>query len=302
MAICGRCGRPRAGGDVCLSCGVHATATSLVGAQAGSASNAGARATSTYGAPRTDGHSLAGLDRRIRYERAEPEFAALPHWERPFAAERTIWPADSRFGPAATTGDAAAAAAADRGTGRPEQRDPSQPEQHRRAEDVAGRTCERSPGAAQPPESPRAGRWIALTAAMVVVLVTAGTVTVVLQHGWSRQSAPAGKPPVTAAPSSSATTSVAPASAATTSVAPASANQLSVDFAAATAPDGAAITASLDRYFDAINNRDYLAYRQLFIRAVRGGLSPAAFHAEFAATVDSGEQLHSIGVIGGGRG
>jgi hypothetical protein len=139
---------------------------------------------------------------------------------------------------------------------------------------------------------PGRGRWIALTGAVAVLLMAAAAaVTLVLLHGRTSQHAPIARPSVTVRPSSSAR-----ASGAATGQ-----NQLVIDSAAATAPDEAEIVASLNRYFDAINNHQYWVYRRLFILALRGGISPASFSAQFGTTTDLGEQLHNITVVGAGQ-
>jgi hypothetical protein len=143
----------------------------------------------------------------------------------------------------------------------------------------------------QPATLHQSGRWIALTAAAAVLAVAAvGAVTLLARHE-AIQSARTNKPSVTARPSNSAPANVATAGQ----------NQLVVDQAAATAPGEAAITATLNRYFNAINNRDYLTYKRTFIMALRGGISPASFNAGLGTTTDSSEQLRSITVIGAGQ-
>jgi hypothetical protein len=125
----------------------------------------------------------------------------------------------------------------------------------------------------------------------VLVVSVAGAVTLVVRHDKPSLSARITKPNVTANPSSSTPASLAPTSQ----------NLLVVDQAAATAPGGAAIAATLNRYFGAINNRDYLVYKRTFIIALRAGISPASFSVGVGATTDSSEQLRSISVIGAGQ-
>jgi hypothetical protein len=275
MAICGRCGRQtESAGEDCPYCGEYATAASPVGAYSGSASLASHGAAGGYGAWRPDNYVAAGGDGRLQFSRVKHEFAALPPCERPFAAERTLWPAALEL--AATSVDLNAADD-DLAIG-------EQPEPEGAADGSADQL--------QLPDRISHGRWIALTAAILVVLLAAaGAVTLVVDHGRMSQSAPTERPGVTAGPSASPPASVTPAGQ----------NQLIVDPAAATAPDEAAIVASVNRYFDAINNHSYLIYKRLFILALRGGISSVSFSAEFGTTADSDEQLHSISVIGGGK-
>jgi hypothetical protein len=197
----------------------------------------------------------------------EPEFAGLPHFYRPFAAERTVWPD------------------ADLADSQPEQALPA-------PEDAVADAGDQSSPPVQPATFPRSGRWIALTAANAVLIIAgAVAVTLVVKHDQASKSARIERPSVTAGPSSPAPASLAPSGQ----------SQLSVDPAAATAPDETAIVASLTRYFHAINNHDYLAYKRQFILALRGALSPASFSAGFGTVTDSAEQLHSISVIGGSK-
>ena len=212
----------------------------------------------------------------------EPEFPALPHSDRPFAAEGTVWP-DT---------DLAASRPEQRD---PDQRDPDQPDLERQQllqpDATADGAGDELPPPTQPEPVPRGGRWIALTAANVVLLMAAvAAVTLVVQHDQGSRTARTAKTSVTA-----------PTRSASPGLAPSGQNRLSVDPAAATAPDEAAITASLTRYFDAINNHDYLAYKRQFILVLRGKFSPVAFSAGFGTVTDSAEQLHSISMIGGGR-
>jgi hypothetical protein len=275
MAICGRCDRQtESAEDDCPYCGEYATAASPVGAFSGSASRASHGAGGGYGARRPDHYVAGGGGGRLQFSRVQPEFAALPPCERPFAAERTVWPAALEL---AETSVDLHAADDDLAIGEPP--DP---------EDAPDGSADQL----QFPDLISHGRWIALTAAfLVVLLAAAGAVTLVVDHGRMSRGAPAERPGVTARPSASPHASVAPAGQ----------NQLIVDPAAATAPDEAAIVASLNRYFDAINNHSYLTYKRTFILALRGAISSASFSTEFGTTTDSDEHLRSISVIGGGK-
>jgi hypothetical protein len=216
----------------------------------------------------------ASDDGGLQFSRVHPEFAALPACERPFAAERTVWPAALGLAPTsvdlnADDDDLAIGEA---------------PEPEDAPDALADQLLL--------PDLNSHGRWIALTAAILVVLIAAaGAVTLTVDHGRPSRSAVTDRPGVTARPSASPSSSVAAAGQ----------NQLIVDPAAATAPDEAAIVASLNRYFGAINNHSYLTYKRTFILALRGAISSASFSAEFGTTADSDEHLHSISVIGGGK-
>jgi hypothetical protein len=288
MAICGRCDRQtESAGEDCPYCGEYATAASAVGALSGSASRASNGVAGRYGAWRPDHYVAGGDNGRLLFSRVKSEFAALPPCERPFAAERTVWPAALEL--AETSVDLSAADIA-RAIGEPQSaadddRAIGEPPEPQDAPDGSADQY-------QLPDLISHGRWIALTAAILVVLLAAaGAVSLVLEHGRVSRSAPTGRPGVAARPSASAPASVAPAGQ----------NQLIVDPAAATAPDEAAIVAFLNRYFDAINNHSYLIYKRTFILPLRSGISSASFSAEFGTTTDSGEHLRSISVIGGGK-
>jgi hypothetical protein len=139
---------------------------------------------------------------------------------------------------------------------------------------------------------PSGGRRIALVvAAAVLLLAAAATEILVVAHGWANRKSPVAEPSVTVTPSVSERASIARAGQ----------NQLSVARGAATAPHEAAIVASLNRYFDAINTHNYRVYKRQFIPALRGGLSAASFDAEFGTARYSAEQLSSIDVTGAGR-
>jgi hypothetical protein len=135
------------------------------------------------------------------------------------------------------------------------------------------RAASRAPGAA-----PRGGRWIALAAAASVLVIAVGvTLLLTSRSAGSDQGSAGGR------------------------VASGRLIRLvAVDHAAAAAPHSDAVVAFLDRYFSAINERDYLAYRRLFSPAVRGGLSDAVFGARYAGTRDSRVTLRKIRVLGPG--
>jgi hypothetical protein len=263
MATCGRCGRPRdSARDVCPSCSVYEPATASVGAQTGHAPRATQAVASGYGAVQPDYFASANPDRRFKYEQMVAEIPALPRLERTCPSDHRDLPAHPQFAVAPITVDLASDAG-ERPSGPP---------------DIA----------ALPPN----GRWIAVVAATLVVFVTAVLAIALVGHYHVTAAGRlASKPSAAARPSRSV-----PASAV-----PASQGPVSVDPAAATAPNEAAVAASLNRYFDAINHHDYGVYKRLFLPRLRPGLSAASFSAGFGTTTASVAQLHSINVTGAGE-
>jgi hypothetical protein len=59
-------------------------------------------------------------------------------------------------------------------------------------------------------------------------------------------------------------------------------------------PQGAPVAALLDRYFTAINSRDYQGYLSLLTARKQQGMNIASFDNGYRSTVDSGEELVSI--------
>ena len=132
------------------------------------------------------------------------------------------------------------------------------------------------------------GRWIALAAAFIVLVIAAATAVLVLGR---HQNPPHG----TAASGSRA--------AASHSAGPAAVHDglVTVAPAAVRATHEKAVAAFLNRYFAAINAHDYAAYRRLFSAAVRSGLSPAAFSSGYGSTSDSAVTLTAISEKSHGR-
>jgi hypothetical protein len=131
----------------------------------------------------------------------------------------------------------------------------------------------------------RPGRWVAVAAAAVVLIIAAATAVVLLAHHAS----PGGHPAAGRQPGK--TRSAPPKR----STGPAPAHHLlTVEPEAASAPQAAAVKAFLTRYFTAINKHDYAAYRQLFSRELRGGLSAAQFATGYGSSQDSLATLRSI--------
>ena len=125
------------------------------------------------------------------------------------------------------------------------------------------------------------GRWLALAAAFVVLVIAAATAILVLGR---HQSPPHGN---TASGSRSAASSPARPSAVHDGL-------VTVAPAVVHAAHEKAVATFLDRYFTAINAHDYAAYRRLFSAAVRSGLTPAAFAAGYGSTSDSAVTLTAI--------
>ena len=68
--------------------------------------------------------------------------------------------------------------------------------------------------------------------------------------------------------------------------------------AAASGPHAAAVVAFLTRYFTAINDHDFAAYKRLFSTSLRGGLSRTAFARGYGSSQDSQATLQSIAGTG----
>ncbi len=152
---------------------------------------------------------------------------------------------------------------------------------------------------AVPVGGPHSGRWIALTAATTLLVVAAASATLAVMLNGSGRGGPASgratSPAQVTRQPSSAPPSVIPAAAL------AGGNRVAVAASAAHAPDARAVVSFLNRYFAAIDSRDYQAYRRMFSPAVRSALSRAAFTAGYGSTKDSLATLRSIGVVGPGQ-
>jgi hypothetical protein len=134
---------------------------------------------------------------------------------------------------------------------------------------------------------PQQGRWIAFAAAAVVLIISAGSVAILL----ARHSPPASHPGAGRASPSQTAPASQPTSRPLVTVLP----------AAASAPQARAVEAFLAAYFTAINEHDFAAYQALFGATLRVGLSPAAFARGYGSSQDSQATLHSISVSAGGR-
>jgi len=144
----------------------------------------------------------------------------------------------------------------------------------------APRTGTRAPG------SPRSGRWLPVAAALVIILLCAVAVAVMLgRHGQHA--------------AASAERSRQPAS---TYPRPASTGRLlSLAPGVTGGPHAVAVERFVTRYFEAINDHDYSAYRLLFSRSLRGGLSAAQFRTGYGSSKDSRATLRSISSGRGGE-
>ena len=129
------------------------------------------------------------------------------------------------------------------------------------------------------------GRWIALAAAFVVLVIAAATAILVLGR---HQSPPHG---TTASGSRAAASRPAAVRDGLVTVAP----------AVVQAAHEKAVATFLNGYFAAINAHDYAAYRRLFSPAVRSGLSPTAFTSGYGSTSDSAVTLTGISNESHGR-
>ena len=142
----------------------------------------------------------------------------------------------------------------------------------------------------QPPRGQRggthSGRWIPFAAAAVVLIVCAVSAAILLSQGKTpaknRAAAGATARPRQPSPTPAAT----PSQLITTSP------------AAASGPHAAAVVAFLTRYFTAINDHDFAAYKRLFTPSLRGGLSRPAFVRGYGSSQDSQATLQSIAGTG----
>ncbi len=146
--------------------------------------------------------------------------------------------------------------------------------------DSAGLMTRRPPGQ---------GRWIAFAAAAIVLILAAAGATIALTH----RAPPAGHP--ASGPTSTSTSTSAPRPA------PRPRPLVTIAPAAASAPQAPAVKAFLIRYFTAINEHDFAAYRSLFSDTQRGGLSAAAFARGYGSSRDSQATLRSIAVGAAGQ-
>ncbi len=130
-------------------------------------------------------------------------------------------------------------------------------------------------------------RWVAFAAAAIVLIIASAGAAILLSHRAT--------PPSHHVSGGTAERTTAPAPKPTTSP------LITVAPAAASAPQAPAVRAFLTRYFTAINDHDFAAYRSLFSDTQRGGLSAAAFAAGYGSSRDSRATLHNIAASAAGR-
>lgn len=133
------------------------------------------------------------------------------------------------------------------------------------------------------------GRWIPIAAAAIVLVVCAVSAVILLSQGKpaTRSRAGAGSTVRPRQPSP------APG--------PTPGRLVTIEPAAAAGPNAPAVAAFLTRYFTAINNHDFAAYKQLFSTSLRDGLSRTAFLRGYGSSKDSGARLQGITAAGTGE-
>ena len=144
----------------------------------------------------------------------------------------------------------------------------------------------------------RSGRWIALTAAAVVLVLAAATATLAMTHSLSGNASTPRGAGASGPARASRQSGPAAAPAATPVSVLASGNRVVVAAGAAGAPRSRVVALFLASYFAAINAHDYLAYRRLFSLTTRGGLSGTAFTDGYGTTRDSLATLRRIADTG----
>jgi hypothetical protein len=149
-----------------------------------------------------------------------------------------------------------------------------------------------------PDRNLHSGRWIALTAAMAVLVMAAAAVTLAMANSPARDGSPqAGARARQSGPPAGPSPTVPGG---TRAAALASGN-IAVAAGVAASPYERLVVSFLTRYFAAINDHDYRAYLRLFGRTNRDSLTAAAFSAGYGSTRDSLATLRHIGVISQGH-
>ncbi|HXW47154.1 MAG TPA: hypothetical protein VEL03_20340 [Streptosporangiaceae bacterium] len=141
---------------------------------------------------------------------------------------------------------------------------------------------------ARPADRSHNGRWLAVAAALVVILLCAIAAAVVLGH-HGRQ------PPASDGARRPASSAAGPTAAV------AGSGALSLAPGVPAAPHAVAVERFVIRYFRAINDHDYAAYRMLFSTSLRNGLSAAAFNSGYGSSRDSQATLRSVSSAAGGE-
>jgi hypothetical protein len=177
------------------------------------------------------------------------------------------------------------------------------------------------PGPAYPPPAPvtpgrrRGGRGTAIlivVATVVVLGAGGGAYALARPHGGTKAQPPSTPvvtaPPGTVAPAVTApaapvvNASASPTTSPSVSVTPSPTRTGTVQVAPGAAGDPAepGVEAYLNRYFSAINSRNYNAYQSLLDAQEQQGNSRSTFDSGFATTKDSDEVLTGIQDTGGG--
>jgi len=151
----------------------------------------------------------------------------------------------------------------------------------------------------------RRGRVVIGAAAAAVVLGAAGGAFAVSGgHGQARAGAQlTGRASASGSPSAAGKKTAAPTAAAPTpghGAGHGAATALTVAAGVAGNPAAPQVTALLDRYFTAINARDYAAYAGLLDRQRRRHETAASFRSGYGSTTDSDETLTAISDTGSG--
>jgi len=169
-----------------------------------------------------------------------------------------------------------------------------------------------SPGGPRLPRWPRVRWWpvlIAVLAAAFVVGSGAAIIALRVGHhprteaaqgsGESTQlTSPSGQG--SSAPDSPPPSSTEPSSPAPSSPAPSSAGPVAIGPGASQDANAPAVAAFLDRYFTAINARDYQTYSSLLSPALQQGQTEQQFASGYRSTVDSAETLVGISTAANG--
>ena len=141
--------------------------------------------------------------------------------------------------------------------------------------------------------SPRSGRWIALVAALVVLIIaTATALLATANHGHT---------PAAGRPRGSASSAARPSASSAARPSARTSGLVRVTPAAAASPRAKHVVTFLNRYFDAINAHNFAAYRRLFTPSLRGGLSATAFQSGYGTTRDSAVTLRGVSATAAGE-
>ena len=150
----------------------------------------------------------------------------------------------------------------------------------------------------------RRSRVVVAAAAVVVLGAAGGAFALAGGHGQARAGDQlTGRASASASPSAAGNKTAAPTAAAPTPGRAAGHGRttvLAVAAGVAGNPAAPQVTALLDRYFTAINTRDYAAYARLLDRQRRRYETAASFRSGYSSTTDSDERLTAIAATGSG--